>query len=57
MKEKKYLYNKYAALNITRTNKRTKDKRKEINILWLLQVHNYFYQQNQKEKYKNHLQK
>ena len=32
-------------------------QQKEINILWLLQVHNYFYQQNQKEKYKNHLQK
>ena len=23
----------------------------------LLHVHNYFYQQNQEEKYKNHLQK
>ena len=32
-------------------------QQKEINILWLLQVHNYFYQQNQKEKYKKHLQK
>ena len=33
------------------------NKRKEINILWLLRVRNYFYQQNQKEKYKNYLQK
>ena len=27
-------------------------QQKEINILWLLQIHNYFYQQNQKESIK-----
>ena len=32
-------------------------QQKKGDFLWLLQVHNYFYQQNKKEKYKNHLQK